>query len=233
MENNKKKYLMIGLRILPIVIIIASLYFYNKYNDLFAVESIFEFTPNNLWLAALFFLAMYILKPVTIIVPVVVLQVSCAMFFPPTEALLINTVGAALAVAIAYVLGSFLGQNKVQKIFKKLKKKKSISDLTEEGQFFYVFLIRLIGIISMDVTGLILGSTKMNFIKYFTASMLGLMPAIVIGTFIGTTLSDPTSAGFLLSLSLKGVLVIMSIVIYRKKFNKKAQIATDEQIDNK
>lgn len=222
MKPKTKNRWMLALRLLPMFLMILGMYYYNKQYGLFKVENIFDFTPTNLWIAALFFLVMYAMKPITLIIPLWALQVSCAMFFSPTEALIINTVGVALSLVIAYFLGFYLGKNRVQDMYEKLKKKKSMDDLTEDSQFFYVFIIRIIGIISMDVTGMVMGSMKINFIKYFIASMLGLMPAVVIGTFIGTSLSDPTSPSFIVSLILKGMLVVLSIWFYRKRYKNKA-----------
>lgn len=211
---------MVVLRILPLAVLIGFIFFYNKEHDLFTAESIFEFTPSNLWLAAGFFLLMYALKPITLIIPLWILQISCAMFFPRATALLINTLGISLSIIMAYVVGYYLGQNKVQQMYKKIKKNKLTEGLKEEGHFFYVFVVRVIGIISMDITGMIFGSMKINFPKYFMASLLGLMPAVVIGTFIGTSLSEPNSLEFMLSLFMKIILVILSILFYRKKYKK-------------
>lgn len=102
----------------------------------------------------------------------------------------------------------------------KVKKKGTSKLLSSEGEFFYVFLVRVVGIVSMDLTGMAFGSIKVNFLKYMMASILGLMPAVIIGTFIGLTLSEPTSLEFIMSVVLKGILVLISIFLYKRKYKE-------------
>jgi len=202
------------------VSVVLVMYLYNRYNDLFTYENIFEFEPTNLWLVAAFFILLYVFKPITLIVPLWVLQVTCAMFFSTSQALILNTLGVALAITIAYFLGYHSGRSKVQDLYEKFRQKKSMGQMTEDGQFFYIFIIRIVGIISMDLSGMLMGSMRINFFKYFMASMAGLMPAVIIGTFIGSNASDPTSPGFIISMVLKGGLVLLSVILYRKRSKK-------------
>lgn len=217
-KRTKKEYLFIILRVLPLLFILFFAWIYSQNKDFFTSENIFEYSPKNIYLAALFFLFLYALKPITLVIPLVVLQVSCAMFFSPINALIINTLGVGIAAAIAYFLGLNLGKNRVEKMLSKVKKKGASKLLSSEGEFFYVFLVRIVGIVSMDLTGMAFGSIRVNFMKYMLASILGLLPAVMIGTFIGLTLSDPTSLEFILSLLLKGLLVLISIYLYRRKY---------------
>jgi uncharacterized membrane protein YdjX (TVP38/TMEM64 family) len=220
MKKNKKEYLLILLRMLPLFFIIIFGLIYSQNKAFFTSENIFQYTPKNMYLAGLFFLFLYALKPISLVIPLVVLQVSCAMFFSPVNALIINTLGVGIAAGIAYFIGLNLGKNRVEKMLSKVKKKGSSKLLDSEGEFFYVFLVRIVGIISMDLSGMAFGSIKVKFLNYMLASILGLMPAVIIGTFIGVTLSDPMSPAFILSLLLKGFLVLLSIYLYKRKYKE-------------
>lgn len=219
-KKTKKEYLLIIIRLLPLCFILIFGLIYSQNKEFFTSENIFEYSPKNVYLAALFFLLLYALKPISLVIPLVVLQVSCAMFFSPINALMINTLGVGIAASIAYFIGLNLGKNRVERMLSKVKKKGTSKLLSSEGEFFYVFLVRIVGIVSMDLTGMAFGSIKVNFVKYMVASILGLMPAVIIGTFIGLTLSDPTSLEFILSVLLKGILVAISIFIYKKKYKE-------------
>lgn len=221
MKPTYKKTFFAILRHIPFALVLMTLLYVNRGNRLFTPQNIFDFSPKQPILAAIFFLLLYAAKPLTFVMPIIALQIATAMFFPTFQALLINIIGIGISTSISYLLGQYFGKDRVKKMLSRYKKSDTLKKVDSDNEVFYVLIVRAIGLISMDITGMFFGSIKINFAKYLTGSVLGLIPAMLIGTFIGTTASDPDSPAFIFSIILKITFIVTSIQIYKRKFKKK------------
>ncbi len=93
-------------------------------------------------------------------------------------------------------------------------------------------MIRLIGIFSADLTSMMMGSSRLPFKNYLFGSLLGMMPSMMIITFLGANVTNPRSPEFLLSVVLTVLLTVFSFILYRwfikQNQKKQANRATTE-----
>jgi uncharacterized membrane protein YdjX (TVP38/TMEM64 family) len=218
MEKIYKQGFFYTLRYLILIIIIISFLYFNQGNELLTIQKLFDYSPNNLFLAMLFMLALYGIKPIVLVLPVPMLQIVVGMIFSPFFAFLVNTLGLVISCTVAYGIGLLLGKDRVEKLMRKFKKSKDLKRQRKNNEEFFVFIIRAIGLVSMDVTGMFFGSVQTPFLKYLIYSTLGLIPAMLIATFIGLTADDPASPSFILSLIVKVILVVVSLKYYKYKY---------------
>ncbi|MCD7845009.1 MAG: hypothetical protein LUG57_03990, partial [Oscillospiraceae bacterium] len=68
------------------------------------VDTILSFTPENLWLAALVFMALYAVKSVVVVIYLKLLYIAAGLVFPLPIALAVNVVGTALEMTLPYLL---------------------------------------------------------------------------------------------------------------------------------
>ncbi len=216
-----RKVFKIVLKILPFIITgVMFIAVLTSGKDL-TVETVLSYMPDNLYVATLFILVMYILKSLSVIFPIIVLQVATGIIFPIWSALIINTVGTALAYTIPYLTGRFSGRAAIEKILLKYPKVQEIIDMQRKNSWFPSFILRAVSCLPADIISLCLGSLKAPYIPYIIASVVGTLPGLVPATIAGTKILDPTSPVFITSAILAVVISALSILIYALITRKK------------
>lgn len=132
----------------------------------------------------------YIIKSVLFIIPASLIYISVGMAFAPWQAILINFIGIVIEVSVTYVLGLFLGGDYVNKLLSKSKGGQKILDLEISNRFSVLLGIRALPVFPIDFVSLFWGAAKCPFIKYFLASIIGIMPRVILFTILGDGIYD-------------------------------------------
>ena len=132
----------------------------------------------------------YIVKSVLFIIPASLIYISVGMAFAPWQAILINLIGIVIEVSVTYVLGLFLGGDYVNKLLSKSKGGQKILDLEISNRFSVLLGIRALPVFPIDFVSLFWGAAKCPFIKYFLASIIGIMPRVILFTILGDGIYD-------------------------------------------
>lgn len=132
----------------------------------------------------------YIVKSVLFIIPASLIYISVGMAFAPWQAILINFIGIVIEVSVTYVLGLFLGGDYVNKLLSKSKGGQKILDLEISNRFSVLLGIRALPVFPIDFVSLFWGAAKCPFIKYFLASIIGIMPRVILFTILGDGIYD-------------------------------------------
>ena len=132
----------------------------------------------------------YIVKSVLFIIPASLIYISVGMAFTPLEAILINLIGIIIEVSVTYVLGLFLGGDYVNKLLSKSKGGQKILDMEISNRFSVLLGIRALPVFPIDFVSLFWGAAKCPFVKYFLASVIGIMPRVILFTILGDGIYD-------------------------------------------
>lgn len=132
----------------------------------------------------------YLVKSVLFIIPAMLIYVSIGMAFPPVTACLISLVGIILEVTVTYFLGIFLGGPYVNKLLSKTKPGKKVLEMKLNENFPTLLVIRALPVFPIDFVSLFWGASRCGFIKYFFASVIGIMPRVVLFTIIGDSIYE-------------------------------------------
>mgnify|MGYP003305098672 CR=1 FL=1 len=132
----------------------------------------------------------YIVKSVLFIIPASLIYISVGMAFTPWQAILINFIGIVIEVSVTYVLGLFLGGDYVNKLLSKSKGGQKILDLEISNRFSVLLGIRALPVFPIDFVSLFWGAAKCPFVKYFPASVIGIMPRVILFTILGDGIYD-------------------------------------------
>jgi uncharacterized membrane protein YdjX (TVP38/TMEM64 family) len=214
---------MLILRILPILIILTFVVSIITSIDTITVANILNYVPKNYFLAVITILFLYMLKSLTIIVPLMILYIASGIIFSPMWGLLINLVGLFICISVPYWIGFFCGKDLLEILTKKYKNIQKLQIKQTENEWFLSYILRIIGFLPGDIVSLSLGSMKINYKKYISGSLIGLLPRMIVDTFIGETISDPTSPIFLASGIFTFLLSIISIY-FNHKYKKNKNI---------
>lgn len=132
----------------------------------------------------------YIVKSVLFIIPASLIYISVGMAFTPWQAILINLIGIIIEVSVTYVLGLFLGGDYVNKLLAKSKGGQKILDMEISNRFSVLLGIRALPVFPIDFVSLFWGAARCPFIKYFSASVIGIMPRVILFTILGDGIYD-------------------------------------------
>lgn len=187
-------------------------------------EQLLEYTPDNIWLAALVIIGMYSLKSLTFFFPMLVIMVACGSISPnlPT-ALLINTIGTFCMINIPYFIGRFAERDFVQRLIGKHKKMEQIQKLNMSNEIYFVFFLRIINCLPYDIVSMYCGASQIKWKKYIAGSMLGTLPGMVCSTIMGLAMDDPTSPAFIVSLAINVAMSVFFGVKYLIYIRRKSK----------
>lgn len=157
--------------------------------------------------------------------PAVIFAVSGLLIDNLWLAILINFIGVALSVIMPYYLGRFTGKDMLDTLKEKFPKLKKLDDFAGKNEFMVVYVVKASGVIPSDLMNVVYGAMNINFMKYFIASNIGMLPFNILFTLLANKgdLSNPYS--FLYIIPIPVFVVIMSIVVKKmtkEKTNEKA-----------
>lgn len=101
----------------------------------------------------------------------------------------------------------------------KFPKIKKLDDFAGKNEFMVVYVVKASGIVPSDLMNVVYGAMNINFMKYFIASNIGMLPFNILFTLLANKgdLSNPYSLLYIIPIPV--FVVIMSIVV--KKMTKK------------
>lgn len=132
----------------------------------------------------------YLVKSVLFIIPASLIYISIGMAFETWQACLISLVGIILEVTVTYFLGLFLGGDYVNKLLAKSKGGQKILDMKFNDNFSAFLGIRALPVFPIDFVSLFWGASKAKFPRYFFASVIGIMPRVILFTILGDGIYD-------------------------------------------
>jgi len=215
---NKVKYIT---KAIPLVIIIGAILIFLLYGRDITVEQILNYSPQNQLLAIIFILGIFALKSLSVVFPLIIIYIVSGMIFPPFLAIAINIMGIIIGCSCSYFIGYFSGRDIKEQLILKYPRLNQLDSLLKDNQWFFTYLLRTVGILPLDVASILMGSVGIPYVKYITASVLAMLPVLVTTTFIGLTITNPRSPEFILSILIRIIIFVISILIYRKIIKNK------------
>ena len=227
MANNKSdKYgkIVKVLQILSFVImlgmVILCMTFLSQNNiSVSNVDALTQYLTGGTLTIALIIIGFSIVKSFALVFPpAVIFAVSGLLIDNLWVAILINFIGVALSVILPYYLGRFTGKDMLDTLKEKFPKIKKLDDFAGKNEFMVVYVVKASGVIPSDLMNVVYGAMNINFMKYFIASNIGMLPFNILFTLLANKgdLSNPYSLLYIIPIPV--FVVIMSIVV--KKMTK-------------
>lgn len=180
-----------------------------------SISEILSFTPSNMFLAAVVMLGLFALKSVSIVIFSGILYAVNGILFPLPLMVLMDLLGTAVMVTVPYIIGKKLGAQAVGRITEKYPKAEQIRRLREQNDFFFVFIMRIVGVLPADIVSLYSGAAGVDYAKYLAACILGMMPPAITMSVMGMSAADIGSPAFIISLCVQLALMAASFLCYR------------------
>ena len=209
-----KNILLTILRFAPLVVCAVFMGFYLFSGEDITAESLLNFAPEEPLYAALFLVLLYAFKSLTVFFPIIVLKVLGGFLFEPHHALIVNTVGVLVELAIPYWIGRASGAGFADRLCKKHPKLAEIIGEGSNNNFFMSFFLRVISCLPGDAISMYFGARRMPFWTCLLGSFLGTLPGMVAATLLGMNITDPSSPMFWVSMGLTVGISAISFLVY-------------------
>ena len=177
--------------------------------------------------AALVYIIAYVVNTISIVPPIAPLSLAAGLVFGVVWGTIYLMVAALLGTSATFMISRFFGRRLVEKFLK--GKFNNLDEKLQNNGFVTVLFFRIVPLVPYEVLNYVSGLSKIKFKDYFFATLLGLVPGVIISAFFGGSLGEIQSfkdifaPKFLISIGLI-VLIIAVPVIYQimKKKQHKA-----------
>ncbi|MGN1405587.1 MAG: TVP38/TMEM64 family protein, partial [Erysipelotrichaceae bacterium] len=173
-----------------------------------------NYTPDNVILAALFIIAIYGVKSMTVVFPLALIEMASGLLFRLPIALVVNVSGLMLCIYIPHKLGRFLGSDRIDELIKKYPKFGYIVQKEKDNSFFICYFTRVVGCLPGDLLSAYFGASGVSAVSNVFGGILGMFPSMVLTTIFGQSIRQPGSKLFWVSLGLNVCLSIVSFVVF-------------------
>lgn len=183
------------------------------YKDRISVDDIFRYTPSNSFLAATVLLFFFALKSMSMVIYVGLLYAAAGIMFPLHQAIIVNLLGTAIMVTVPYYIGRKGGAEFIGRIIKKYPKMAILKEVRKGSDFWFSFIIRLVGMFPSDIISMYMGSIELRFWPYLWSCLLGFLPPVITFSVMGMSLADIHSPNFKIALGVEIACVISSAIL--------------------
>lgn len=210
-KHHLRRFYAAGCVLVAVLLGLAVVWALHSHISLYAILT---FTPQHPFLAAGLLLLFYALKSLTIFFPLLLLEMAAGYLFPAAAALIINLLGIWIILTIPYWIGRALGIRQVSKLTQKYPKFQAIMKKQQNHSFFLCFFLRVISCLPGDLVTMYLGATHTPFLHNLLGGTLGILPGMILATFMGLSIQDPFSPAFWISVILSVSLAALSTALY-------------------
>lgn len=186
----------------------------------FTVDGVLSYTPESPALAALFLLLLFALKSLSVFVYSGILYMASGILFPLPIAIALNVAGTVVMVSLPYFLGRRVGEGLLDRLMEKYPKLEVLRKIQTDHELLLSFVTRTVNILPSDILSLCMGALGIRYGKYLAGSVAGMLFSITAFPVMGSSIMDPASPRFLLSVGVQIAATAVSLVgcwIYRKK----------------
>lgn len=222
--RKKKNIMFIIIPLIVSVLIVSAFAVFIHNTD---TDEILSYKPDNLWLAVLVFWGFFGLKSVSVVVPLTLLYIAVGSIYPYPVAIAINIVGLTITFTVPYLIGRISGGELIEFIESKYPKVKKLINYGHDNNLFASYMSRAVIVVPADIMSIVYGALRMPYRPYLLGSLMGLLPEMLVQTYIGGSLSDLTVRSLLVMVLLIGVTFAFSVLL-NKKVSKAGKAADDD-----
>lgn len=168
-------------------------------------------------LAILVGIAAIALQSVIPVVPFLVLAGANVLVFGLFQGFLINWAGSVIGAGVLFALARFWGQKFIRAKWSHQKYVHWFNDQLKQRGFWIILLVRMFPIIPPSLVSILSGMSEVTFTVYFTATLLGKLPATWLGSILSHDVIYFDEHKGRLGLILALVVAISAIGIYVRK----------------
>ena len=182
------------------------------------VEGVVEYIRGYGAYAVIISFLLMVLQSIIAPIPAFVITLSNAVIFGWIKGAILSWSSAMVGASMCFYISRILGRDVVEKLNSK-GALKNIDVFFEKYGNYAVLVARLLPFISFDLVSYAAGLTSMNFASFFIATGIGQLPATIVYSYVGGTLTGGAKAlmmGLLILFSLS-IIIFVGKKIYDEK----------------
>ena len=225
------KILQISAGILMLVMVALCVVFIKKYNiNISNIAGISEMITGGTFAIACGIVAFSVIKSFALVFPPAVLFAICAYLMPDYwTAFVVNLISVFLSLFVPFFLGKFTGAGMVETLNKRFKAIKKIDDFAGSNETQMAFAVKLSGILPGDLSSLLFGAMNISLKKFVIGSNLGMLPLVVVYTFLGVALKNVGDAPWIVAIPVVAIIVFNIIAsLFTKNLISKTKSRNSE-----
>jgi uncharacterized membrane protein YdjX (TVP38/TMEM64 family) len=197
---------------------------YNGLNNAFSTISkldtkiVINYLRSYGKLAAVVSFILMVLQSIAAPIPAFLITLSNAAIFGWWQGAILSWSSAMAGAALCFFIARVLGRDAVEKLTSK-GAMESIDVFFERYGNFAILICRLLPFVSFDFVSYAAGLTNMKFWPFFIATGLGQLPATIVYSYVGGTLTGGAQKLFVGLLTLFALSIVIGIV--KKVYNDK------------
>ena len=213
------------LRVLPPVLTVLLVVVCLVVGSRISWSNLLTYTPPNLLLAAVGILALYAVKSLSVVFPLSVLYIACALWFGRWGGLMMCYLGLTVSCTLPYLIGRRFGAGVVEHLIRKYPRLDKLYQAGSSNQVMLSYLLRIVTVLPGDFCSLFLGACSVSYPRYLLGSMLGLSRLMIVHVLLADMVAQsltgslwevltPQSVGLVVILI--GVSILSSVVLNRR-----------------
>lgn len=214
MRKKQIKIFKTLLRYLPLTVCIVFMCLYLFCGEDITAAELADFAPEDPLFAAIFVIFLYAFKSLTVFFPIAVLNVLGGFLFKASTAVIVNCIGVVIELTIPYWISKASGGNFAKKLEDKHPKIAEMFGEHSDNLFFLSVFLRALFCLPGDAISMYFGAIKMPYFKYLIGSFIGILPGTVAFTLLGTSITDPASPLFWISIVMTVGYAFASMICY-------------------
>ncbi len=215
-KTDNKKTGMNALRYIPFALTVAIIALCAVFLANHDFNELLGYTPDNYFLALIVLLGFYGLKSLSVVFPLTALFVAAGAIYPFWIAVPVNIVGLAVCFTIPYLVGRFSGGGLVGAITAKYPKAGKMVEYSHENNLFTSYITRAVVVVPGDVVSMIHGALRMPYKPYLLGSIIGVMPEMLVQTYLGSNLKSLSVKTVIVMVILIGLTLALSLAINKR-----------------
>lgn len=198
-----------------LLLFIGLVYFFFPYQE---PDDIKSFVSGFGASAPIAFIIICAVKPIIFFLPSMGLTIIAGALFGTIYGTLYVVIGGAGSTVIGFYMTRWFGRKCVEGFMKEQDKLLKIDENLGKEGFRTTLMLRLLST-PWDIVSYSAGLSKIRFKDFYLASLIALAPTSFIYTYFGSSVFNPLSLGFIVSLSM--ILIFGSIPYVIKRYGTK------------
>lgn len=187
--SSKKSKLPLYLSLLFVAILVVCYFIIPSVNDFFNEAwnvltsddeaRVKKWVEGFGWLGPIVIILAMILQMFLLVIPTILLMIVAILAYGPIWGSILIFIAVLIASSVGYMIGKYMGSSLIERLLGEKTTKKVISFIEDYG-FWAVVITRINPFLSNDAISFVAGILKMNFLKFISATAVGITPLILL-----------------------------------------------------
>lgn len=175
-------------------------------------SNLLTYAPSNLLLAGAGILALYAVKSLSVVFPLSVLYIACALWFGRWGGLMMCYLGLTLSCTLPYLIGRRFGAGVVGHLTQKYPRLDRLYQAGSSNQVMLSYLLRIVTVLPGDLCSLFLGACSVRYSRYLLGSLLGLSPLMILHVVLADMVAQSLNGSLWEALTPQSIVLVVILI---------------------